>query len=215
MRLLDLLYPPRCMLCHAFLEKGEKDLCSRCLNSLPVLAKKERGQSLPGLEGCSSLFRYEGDVRASLLRYKFHGLSFYGARYAALLAKNLEEDELSCDCITWVPLSRRRLRKRGYDQAGLLAKALAKETGRPCAPLLKKIRNAAPQSGRKSREERRSNIQGAYRPARRADIAGKTILLIDDIVTTDSTLSECASVLLAAGASSVKAVTVARTDLYV
>ena len=95
----------------------------------------------------------------------------------------------------------------------LIARELAKEKGIPCEKLLIKMRNAAPQSGRKSREERRSNIRGAYRLKRRADVNGKKILLIDDIVTTGATLTECASVLSRSGAASVKAVTVARTDL--
>lgn len=212
-QLLDLLFPPRCILCHRLLEKGERVFCSGCRSSLPILPEAEREQHLQGIEVCSSLFRYEGDIRSSLLRYKFHGLAFYGRHYAKLLVQHLSPDETACDVVTWVPLSRARLRKRGYDQAMLIARELAKEKGIPCEKLLIKMRNAAPQSGRKSREERRSNIHGAYRLKRRADVNGKKILLIDDIVTTGATLTECASVLSRSGAASVKAVTVARTDL--
>ncbi len=214
-QIIDLLFPPRCVFCHRFLEKNENGICCDCISGLPLLEKKEREQKLPGIMLCTSLFRYEGDVRSSILRYKFQGLSFYSRKYGDLLAGYLDNEELSCDVVTWVPLSGRRLRSRGYDQAKLLACQLAKQLDLPCISLLRKIRNAAPQSGSGGREERKSNIKGAYRIIPGYELSGKTILLVDDIVTTGATLSECASVLLAAGAAQVKAVTLARTDLTI
>ena len=112
-----------------------------------------------------------------------------------------------------MPLSRKRLRSRGYDQARLLAEHLSKKISRPCVRLLKKVRNAAPQSGTGGREERKANVLGAYRAFGKQELRGKTVLLIDDIVTTGATLTECASVLTSAGAARIKAVTLARTDL--
>ena len=210
--LLDLLYPPRCIFCHCFLGKNEKAVCHSCTESLPLLTEKDRVQALAGIPQCTSLFRYEGNVRQALLRYKFRGLSFYSREFASLMAENMTDEELTCDIITWVPLSRKRKRSRGYDQAGLLAAALAKRKGIPCRALLVKKRNAAPQSGSGGREERKRNIRDAYRLKKDADIIGKTVLLIDDIVTTGATLEECAAVLSAGGAACVKAATAARTD---
>ena len=83
----------------------------------------------------------------------------------------------------------------------------------PCEELLKKVRNTAPQSGTGSRAERKSNIKDAYRTVQEEKIIGKTILLVDDIVTTGATLSECAQALKRAGANQVRALTLARTDL--
>jgi ComF family protein len=128
------------------------------------------------------------------------------------MAENLTSEELSCDVITWVPLSKKRKRTRGYDQAQLLAKDLASWIQVPYSCLLVKKRNAAPQSGSGGREERKANIRDAYRIKDGADIRGKTILLIDDIVTTGATLEECAAVLSSAGAACVKALTIARTE---
>ena len=210
--LLDLIYPPRCMFCHSFLRRDEKAICRSCREHLPLLDEKNRQISLKGIPACSSLFRYEGDARQAILRYKFHGLSFYSREFASLMAENLTSEELSCDVITWVPLSKKRKRTRGYDQAQLLAKELASEIHVPCSCLLVKKRNAAPQSGSGGREERKANIRDAYRIKDGADIRGKTILLIDDIVTTGATLEECAAVLLSAGAACVKALTIARTE---
>ena len=210
--LLDLIYPPRCMFCHRFLRRSEKAICRSCREKLPVLEEKNRGILLKGIPRCTALFRYEGDVRQAILRYKFHGLSSYGREFAALLAENLTEEELACDVITWVPLSRKRKRSRGYDQAQLLAMGLAAAKNIPCRCLLVKQRNAAPQSGSGGREARKANIRNAYRMKDGTDIRGKTILLTDDIVTTGATLEECAAVLSAAGAACVRAVTIARTE---
>ena len=120
-KLLNLIYPPRCMFCHSFLKGKEQGMCSSCRASLPVLAERDRVQSLAGVSACSSLFRYEGNVRQSLHRYKFSGLSYYGSEFAAMMAVYMTDSELACDIVTWVPLSRARMRSRGYDQAGLIA----------------------------------------------------------------------------------------------
>lgn len=213
--LLDLFYPPRCIWCHRFLNDEEKreGVCCSCSTSLPVLIRGERCRQLPEAEICTSLLQYKGEVRQSILRYKFRGLSFYSSFYADLMADVLDREEYACDVITWVPLSRKRLRKRGYDQAKLLAEDFARKTGYPCEALLKKVRNTAPQSGTAGKEERKTNIRDAYLLMDGKDLAGKTVLLIDDIVTTGATLSECASVLRKGGAERVKALTLARTDL--
>ena len=128
-----------------------------------------------------------------------------------MLAEWVDRDEYDCDIITWVPLSRKRKRSRGYDQAKLIADAFARRTRIPCRGLLKKIKNTAPQSGTDSREARRMNIADAYMPICPEEISGRRILLMDDIVTTGATLSECAKVLTRAGAKDVRALTLART----
>ena len=214
-RVLDLIYPPRCVWCHCFLNGTEKRdrVCRTCKTSLPVFNREERPQVLPELDSCISLLEYTGKVRQSILRYKFSGLSFYSSIYTDLMISVLEREEYACDIVTWVPLSRKRLRSRGYDQAKLLAEGFAEKAGLDCELLLKKIRNTAPQSGTGSRAERKTNIRDAYIPLYENKIVGKTILLMDDIVTTGSTLSECARILKEAGAKQVRALTLARTDL--
>jgi ComF family protein len=153
--------------------------------------------------GCAAPFRYEAEVRASLLRYKFHGVTAYGAAYADFLAKCIDESEFSCDIITWVPLSRRRLRKRGYDQARILAEETAVRLGLPCEKLLEKRIDTKPQSGIKDAEKRRKNAEDAYICCAREKLSGKRVLLIDDIVTTGATLSACAAALKDAGCAEV------------
>ena len=209
--LLDLLYPRRCAFCHRITPYGEP-LCKSCAGKLPLTLGLEQRQKLSHIPICVSPLRYEGDVRRSLLRYKFQGRREYAKIYGDFLSKCIDENEISCDIITWVPLSRKRLRRRGYDQARLLAEELAARTGLPCEGLLRKTRNNPAQSGRGSAEKRRANVLGVYAPVKEQEIQGKRVLLVDDIVTTGATLSACAQVLRAAGADRVSACTVARTE---
>ena len=198
--LLDLLYPPRCAFCHDFLETSREGVCAHCRTGLPFAQNGGR-QHFPFIPACVSPLNYEGNVRESLLRYKFGGATGYAKVYGRLVAETVRTELPGAyDIITWVPLSRKRLRERGYDQARLLAKVTAKALGMPLTPTLYKQRNTQPQSG----------TGDAYRMKKGADVTGKRVLLIDDIVTTGSTLSECARVLGKAGAEQVVCATVAR-----
>lgn len=209
--LLDLLYPPRCAFCHAFLETSREGVCAHCKTGLPFAQNGGR-QRFSFVRACVSPLTYEGDVRKSLLRYKFGGATGYAKVYGRLVANTVREELAGeYDFITWAPLSRKRLRARGYDQARLLARATAKEFGLPLTPTLVKQRNTQPQSGTGDAAKRRANIAGAYRMKKGADVTGKRILLMDDIVTTGATLSECARVLGKAGAEQVVCATVARS----
>ena len=205
--LADLLYPRKCLLCEKLLGKDETDLCHRCRTEAESFSgtKKE----IPFVAGWTALWYYEGTVRDSLLRYKFSNHRSYAETYGRFLAMKLSEEGLSFDLLTWVPVSRRRKWKRGYDQDYLIAAALGKELGiRPIA-VLRKIRNNRPQSGMQSASARRANVLGVYRPVHPEMLTGKRILLIDDIITTGATVSECARVLLTAGAAEVTCAAVA------
>lgn len=112
--------------------------------------------------------------------------------------------------LSWVPVSKKRLRERGYDQAELLCRAVADELGVTPVPLLVKHRHTRAQSASGSAEKRKANIAGAYMLVPEADIQDHRILLIDDIITTGSTVSECARTLGYGGADRVVCATVAR-----
>ena len=156
-------------------------------------------------ELCVAPLYYEGSVRQSLLRYKFSGITAYGHIYADFIAKSIDETQISCDIITWVPLSRKRLRKRGYDQAEIIAAALGRKLGIPCVRLLAKTKDNPPQSRTGNARARKKNAAGVYTCCDREAAENKTVLLVDDIVTTGSTLAECAGVLRKAGCKAVYA----------
>lgn len=209
--LLELFFPTRCIVCRDFLGGGRPRICARCAETLPTTSAggKSRGDFF---SQCVSSVYYEKDMRQAILRYKFQGARVYAPAFGTLLASTIYEQlQGQYDVISWVPLDRRRRRSRGYDQAELLAREAARQLRQECLPLLKKKRGVKPQSGTGSPERRRANIAGAYTVIDPAQVAGKRILLVDDIVTTGSTLSECAKTLLLAGAENICCATLART----
>jgi len=209
--ILDLFFPPRCVFCRKFLEKGEKEICASCLKELPFCKGAAQRTAGDFFSECVSPFYYKDEVRESILRFKFRGASQYAKAYGRLLADCIRQNlSGKYDLITWVPLNEVRLAERTYDQAALLAMAAALELEDVAAETLKKIRNVQAQSGISEREKRKANVSGAYVVKDEELIAGKRILLIDDIVTTGSTLAECSRVLLTAGAARVVCATLAK-----
>lgn len=209
--LLDLIFPPRCVFCGRLLDTGEEELCNSCQKNLPWLTGAAAEQRSLWFDRCVSPLAYRDAVRDSLRRYKFQGRRWYCRIYGRLMAQCVQ-DHLAgqYDLITWAPLSAKRKRKRGYDQAYLLAAHMAAELGGQAVPTLRKVRHTAAQSGLNDDGARRKNVQDAYEILDPARIAGKRVLLVDDIVTTSSTLSACAQVLTQAGAAEVICVTAAR-----
>ena len=206
--LMELLFPPKCVLCRQLLKIGETDLCGSCRADAPEYPNRKI--KLQFLDSFAAVWYYEGNVRASLLRYKFHNARSYSASYGRILAmKLLREYPDGFDVLTWVPVSRLRKLRRGYDQVELLAKAVGKELGMTPVPTLKKIRNNRPQSRLKGAEARRANVLGVYRILENTDVKGKRVALLDDILTTGATAGECARVLLSAGAKEVHCAAVA------
>jgi ComF family protein len=206
--ILELLFPHKCILCGKLLEKGQQDLCPDCRADSPDYPNRK--EKIQFLDSFTAVWYYEGSVRRSLLRYKFYSMRSYADSYGRLLAmKVLEIHPEGFDCLTWVPVSRRRKIRRGYDQVQLLAKAVGRELGLTPVPLLKKVRHNRPQSGIADAAMRRANVLGAYRAENREQIAGKRILLLDDVLTTGSTAGECARVLLTCGAKEVHCAAIA------
>lgn len=182
--------------------KNETDLCRRCRAEAPEVGKTKNKFSF--LAGWTAVWYYKGDVRQSLLRYKFLGTRSYAPIYGRLLAMKLTEQwPNGFDILTWIPVSRRRRIKRGFDQVELLARAVGKELGVKPVRTLRKIRHNPPQSTITGEAQRKANVLGAYRVIDPTSLSGKRILLLDDILTTGATASECARVLLTAGAKEV------------
>lgn len=206
--LMHLLFPPKCILCGKLLKGEEQDLCRDCRADSPEYPlRKEKFQFL---DSFTAVWYYEGNVRRSLLRYKFYNSRNFAAGYGRLLAmKLLEAHPEGFDCLTWVPVSPLRKLQRGYDQVELLAKAVGRELGMEPVPLVKKVRHNRPQSGISGAAKRRANVLGAYREINRQQIAGKRILLLDDILTTGATAGEAGRVLLTAGAKEIHCAAIA------
>ena len=223
--ILNLLFPPKCAFCGGLIDPDSGSgpaggtptehpadppllhkndgLCPACRASLPFTAVGEQLRRVDGFP-CAVALEYEDMVRQGV-----HALKFYGhpqrarvfARYVAQAAA--EQFPGGFDAVTFVPVSLWRNYWRGYDQARLLAEECAKLWGVPALPVLRKIRNNPPQSTVKTSAERRANVLGAYIVPRPGQVRGKRFLLIDDVVTTGSTMAACARCLMDAGAESV------------
>lgn len=200
--LLELLFPEKCILCKKVLENGEIDLCKQCRCDNPAYTHRKSKPQF--LDSFAAVWYYEGSVRSSLLRFKFGGARSYAAGYGRLLAMKLtEEYPDGWDILTWIPVSRWRKLRRGYDQVELIAYAAGRELGMEPLPLLKKIRHNRPQSALKDAAHRRANVLGCYRVLEPERVSGKRVMLLDDILTTGATASECARILKTAGAKEV------------
>ena len=210
--LLDLLFPPKCVFCRRLLRKGEEGLCASCRTSLPWTHGEEAEQHPEFVSLCVSPLWYQDNIRASFHRYKFQGSRGYAKAYGRLVAQCVREHLAGrYDLITWVPLSPERLKKRGYDQAMLLAMAAALELGDVAVETLRKVRDTGAQSGLgKDDSARQANVLGAYQVVDPELAEGRQVLLIDDVITTGSTISECARTLRSAGAAGVVCATLAR-----
>ena len=204
-----MIFPPKCTFCHKLLSADDKKskICSECRNNLILYPEPYYAEGLvENTDVCYAPLEYTGMVRESLHRYKFSGCSFYADVYAEIICSALGKELSSCDIITWVPLSKRRLRERGYDQAELIAAAVSRRIGIKCVRMLDKIRNIKPQSGIGEYKLRKNNIKDAYKLSKDGELLrlnDPAVLIVDDIVTTGATIGECSRVLKCAGFSHV------------
>lgn len=205
---MNLLFPPKCPFCGKV--QDVPGICPDCEKDLPWIPGAEALREGPGGLRCAGAVWYEKTVRDALLRLKFQGASEIAEPLGELIARcAAEQFGGEFDTVTWVPVSKKRLRKRGYDQSELLARSACRFWDiRPVRLLEKKVDNPA-QSGIRDDAARRANVLGVYEAV--GDVAGKRILLIDDICTTGATLIECTRVLEDAGAEQVVCVAVALT----
>lgn len=208
---LDLLFPPKCPFCQSILEDPRALLCPGCQTRLPWLTGREAERRVEFTDGCFSPLSYQNQVPEAVRRYKFSRVRNYRKPFGILMAQCVQ-DHLAerPDCVTWAPLSRRRLRSRGFDQAELLAQVLAAELSLPLLRSLEKVRDTRPQSELTQESARRANALGAYALSSGAGLKGTRLLLVDDVVTSGATLRECARLLRQAGAERIWCVTLAQ-----
>lgn len=203
--ILDLLFPRKCPFCGKVLE--EEGICGECQETLPWLEGRKAESRPEFVERAASALRYQDRVKKCVRRMKFQrDLSL--ARTLGTLSAQCAKDhfEVKFDLVSYPPLSRKSLRKRGFDQAQLLAEEVGRQLEIPVARLFEKSNQTGQQSLLHTPSQRRANVLGAYTLRDDAEVNGKTILLVDDVITSGATVSECARVLLTASAAEVYAV---------
>lgn len=209
--ILDLLFPPRCPYCRNILEHPRAPVCPECQPKLPWLTGKAGERKVDFTQGCFSPLAYRDQVPDAIRRYKFQGVRAYCEPFGAVMAQCLQEHlPQGADLVTWCPLSKKRLRERGFDQAELLAQMVGKRCAIPVERTLRKVRHTTPQSELEDESARRANARGAYLALPQLDLTGRTVVLVDDVVTSGATMSECAGLLRMAGAEKVYGLTLAQ-----
>lgn len=226
-----IVLPASCIICGEELPWRERrgSCCARCWSALPAVRGSRCGicgehldapagdayrcgqcrERPPHYEWLESYGPYDGELGRLVQALKFDGHYFLAAPMAELLAAAMDRrSPFDVDVVTAVPMTAKRERARGYNQADLLGRELARLEGMPYRrTLLQRVRATRTQS-ELPRAERRKNVRGSF--AASAEARGLSVLLVDDVCTTGETAAECARVLRRNGASAVYVVTVAR-----
>lgn len=209
--LLGLLYPPKCMFCKRNIPVDyEENVCAECLGKLPYTQNDGCFEVFGGAEYLISPLYYRGYVKTAIRDMKFKAKHENAAVLSRIMLSYVQKiDEAMCaDAVVNVPLSKRSLLERGFNQTELLAAPIAEKLGiRFLKDALVKTRETKRQSSLTTLAERMENIANAYECAETLD--GMTILLVDDVYTSGMTVYHCADALLKGGAKKVIALTAA------
>lgn len=216
--LVEVAYPSCCAGC------GRRGywVCGECDAGLPRLAPPwcQRCGAPAGLDRClcsglppsisvlRSVGRYDGWLRHAIVRFKYEEEWARADHLSEALVEQLVYWQ-DLDALVPVPLHPERLRRRGYNQSALLAEGAVQRLTVPVLSALRRVR-ATPHQVGLGADERRRNVEDAFAVLEGVELLGKRLVLVDDVVTTGSTLGACATALLAGGAREVRAVTLAR-----
>ena len=204
--LMDFFFPRHCPFCGALV--GKEAFCADCRKTLPFYNALKQG----GFGSVTAPLIYQDKVRKAILDYKFNGKLSGLPAFGTLMAQCAVAHYSGVfNAVTWAPVSKKRLKKRGYDQSYELAASLCKRWHIVPQETLRKVRDNPPQSGLPDAKERHNNVRGVYAAVKPEKIKGRHFLLIDDICTTGATLTECVRVLREAGAADVVCLTLAVT----
>jgi ComF family protein len=213
---LDIFFPPLCLGCRQYLNDAEKPnlLCEKCFTNIDIYAVPFRISPDFTLSAAGS---YDNEALRALIHYfKYKGFLAAKKPLSEIMIKHLELARTVPDdaLVIPIPLHRKRLRKRGFNQSALIAMDIARHFNIVLrTDLLERVRNTTPQMEIKDYDKRRKNVRKSFEvPAEMAGaLTGKTILLIDDVYTSGATIQEAARALRRAGAAKVIGVVLAKT----
>jgi ComF family protein len=230
-QMLNVMLPPLCLRCDAVVAETES-LCQSCWPKMQYLSAPQCAccglpfdipmeetalcgdclRAQPHFTAARSVLLYNQESRDLVLGFKHGDQTHLAPAFAEWMLRVLTNDMKKIDAIVPIPLHRRRLFERRYNQAGLIAAIMAKKMNVPYQPEILRRWRATPSQGHKSRNEREKNVAGAFDIShKKADIKGRRYLLVDDVLTTGATANECARILKNAGAEAIYVITLART----
>lgn len=202
-----------CLKCLKTVTFNDGDTCPVCgrKNFAPEICLECKGR-LPLYRRAVSPFVYIDGAAALISRFK-NGAAHLKGYFAEKIREKLVGFE-KIDFITFIPITAKKLKRRGYNQSRLLAESLSEKVLTPVEATLEKVKETPDQKGL-SRRDREKNLEDCFKVTDRRKVKGKTILLVDDVMTTGATLDAAAKRLLAAGAAAVFAATVASVEYKV
>ena len=209
-RVLDLLWPRNCEICGRPVDREARYICADCLNRIPFVRPED---GMYEIDDAASAVRFECETREMINGYKFRSHIWLKDDFVDWMeaAARAKFDVAAIDAVVAIPTTLGHKLNRGYNQSAMMAEALAKRLERKfLARAVTRIGHPKRQSSL-SEEERRENVKGTFAVREPSLVRGRTILLVDDIMTTGATLSECAKTLKAAGAWRVWCLTLARS----
>ena len=212
-QLINLVFPIKCIFCGELLGFDNKvSICNECYGKIPFFDDRvyELGP-LYSFDNCICLCEYSGIIKDAIKRYKFYNKPAYYRTFGKLLADKIMRVTTAdkIDIIISIPLNKDRQNQRGYNQSYLISNYISKLLKiSEKSYALGKVRNTGVQS-LMNRNLRAANVEGAYKVLYPEKVKGRRVFLIDDILTTGSTLSECSRVLKESGAVEVTAVAIA------
>lgn len=194
-KLLNAVYPKRCFLCEKIIRYDET-VCPECQKQLKEAKDITYRKYAKGGYTCVSSVPYTDNFARAIINFKFHGKKQHSPQIAQVIADTVKKEysDNHFDFITFVPMHKKNLRKRGYNQCELIAKDLSEILGIPAVATLRKTRFTKPQHELKA-AKRGDNVKGAFRITDKNLVKDMDILLLDDIITTGNTLGECAKTL--------------------
>ena len=207
--MIDWLYPNVCPCCGKYIDH-DADFCNDCKNNITPYT----GDSVPhGLDGFAAYCEYDHNIDDAILHFKKDpdGNSYYA--FACGIAEALRKNGIipDIDMIVPIPITKAKMKSRGYNQTELIARELRFLIDKPYENLLMKIRDTKDQKNMLGKD-RSENVKDVFAvDPRVSDLTGKRLLVIDDVCTTGSTLSEAAKVLKTGGAAKVYAAAFAKT----
>ena len=213
--LVDFVYPNACLVCGRGLGDPAERVCGACLSR--IAAKATQLGSLAAADPYGkeihylAVWEYEEPLPTLIHALKYGGMWKLAPQLSREMARQIRAHErfAAADSLVPVPLHRLRRRERGFNQSEKLAEGISKVTGQALFPALERARYTRTQTTL-SAEERRNNVEGAFRVRKGVAACGRSVLLVDDVLTTGATVRECARVLWQAGAAEVSVVVAAR-----
>ena len=211
-KMLECFFPPHCVFCDCVLSSGQI-ICKHCSETVSETFWQRDFLLLSKYSfSCTALYDYTSEVRSALIRFKFQDETILKEYFGEKLSERMRKISFKPDIVTSVPISKKRKRRRGYNQSELLARELSKNLEVPYQELLFKVRDNVPQH-ELSEQDRLENVKDVYCTKNDEEILGKKILLVDDILTTGATMCSAGQTLFCAGAKDVFGIAVATTPV--